>query len=73
MLKVEIHLIGNIPFRLLGCLGDLNITHSGADETILMGIISDRDSFYEIISHLRDLGLQLSSVFSEDLLDQNPP
>jgi hypothetical protein len=73
MLQIEIHLKGRINQQWSGWFDSLNISYSGDDETVLTGIVSDQAALYGVIAHLRDLGLQLSSVSSEDLLDQNLP
>lgn len=41
-----------------------NITHSASDETILTGLVTDQAAFYGLIGKLRDLGVQLLSVYS---------
>jgi len=73
MLKVEIRIKGYIGDQWSGWFNSLTLNHSDPDETILVGIVSDQAALYGVISHLRDLGLQLTSVSSEDLMDQNPP
>lgn len=73
MQKIEIRIKGNIPDQWSGWFDGLNISYSSQDETVLTGIVSDQYVLYGVIAHLRDLGLQLSSVNSEDLMDQNPP
>ncbi|OGO61304.1 MAG: hypothetical protein A2029_12750 [Chloroflexi bacterium RBG_19FT_COMBO_47_9] len=73
MQKIEIRVKGNITDQRSGGFDGLNISYSSYDETVLTGIVSDQAALYGVIAHLRDLGLQLSSVSSEDLMDQNPP
>ena len=48
----------------------LIISHSGPDETTLTGLVPDQAALYGIISRLRDLGLQLTSVSSEELQEE---
>lgn len=73
MQKVEIRLKGNIGDQQSGWFDGLIISHPGIDETILSGIVSDQTALFNVISHLRSLGLQITVVNSDDLLDQNPP
>jgi hypothetical protein len=46
------------------------LTHCGTDETVLTGEVSDQADFYGLIGKLRDLGLQLLSVYS---VEQSKP
>lgn len=73
MLKVEIRLKGHIKDQRSGWFDGLMINYTDPDETILTGIVSDQPALYTVISHLRDLGIQLTSLSCEDLMDQNPP
>jgi hypothetical protein len=73
MLNIEIRIKGQIINSGLGWLNHLTLSHSDPDETILTGIVSDQFVLYQLITHLRDLGLYLISISSEDLMDQNPP
>jgi hypothetical protein len=73
MQKIEIRVKGHITDQRSGWFDGLNISYSSYDETVLTGIVSDQAALYGVIAHLRDLGLQLTSVSSEDLMDQNPP
>lgn len=73
MQKIEIRIKGYIKDQWSGWFDGLIMSHSDPDETILTGIVSDQVALYGVISHLRDLGLQLKSVSSEDQLNQNPP
>ena len=67
MLKIEIHIKGRINERWSEWFGGLTISHSDPDETVLNGFVADQAALYGIISRLRDLGLQLSSVSSEQV------
>jgi len=40
------------------------IEHCGPDETVLTGLVADQAAFYGLIGKLRDLGVQLLSVYS---------
>jgi hypothetical protein len=73
MLNIEIRIKGQIINSGLGWLNNLTLSHTDPDETILTGIVSDQFALYQLITHLRVLGLYLISISSEDLLDQNPP
>ncbi len=73
MLNIEIRIKGQIINPGSGWLNNLTLSHSDPDETILTGIVSDQIALYQLITHLRDLGLYLISISSEDLMDQNPP
>ncbi len=67
MLKIEIHIKGQINERWSEWLGGLTINHSDPAETVLTGVITDQAALYGIISRLRDLGLKLSLVSSEEI------
>jgi hypothetical protein len=75
MLQIEIHLKGRINQQWSGWFDGLIISPSVHDETVLSGHVVDQAALYGIISHLRDLGLQLLSVSSneikEDSLEHN--
>jgi len=62
MLAVEIIVIGRIDEEWYEWLGGLIVTHSGSNQTVLTGILSDQAAVYGVISRLRDLGIQLSGV-----------
>jgi hypothetical protein len=64
MLKIEIHIKGRINEKWSEWFGGLTINHSDPDETVLTGLVSDQAALYGIISRLRDLGLELTSVSS---------
>ncbi len=66
MLQVEIHFKGQMNEKWSGWFGGLSISHRD-DETILTGLVVDQAALYGILSRLRDLGLQLTSVSSEEV------
>jgi hypothetical protein len=66
MLQVEVRVKGCINKQWSEWLGGLTISHSDTDETVLTGIVADQAALYGIISRLRDLGLQLTLVSSEE-------
>jgi hypothetical protein len=66
MQQVEIRVKGHINEEWSEWLGGLAVSHSGPDGTVLTGRVPDQAALYGIISRLRDLGLQLSSVNSAE-------
>lgn len=66
MLQVDIRIKGQINKQWSEWFDGLTISHSDLDETILTGLVADQSALYGIISRLRDLGLQLTSVSSEE-------
>jgi hypothetical protein len=67
MLQVEIRFKGQIGEQWSEWFGGLTVSHPDCDETILSGPVADSSALYGIISRLRDLGLQLTSVNSEEI------
>ena len=67
MLQVEVRVKGCINKQWSEWFGGLTIIHSDPDETVLTGPVADQSALYGIISRLRDLGLQLTSVSSEEI------
>jgi len=67
MLKIEIHFKGQIGEQWLKWFDGLTISHPGDDETVLFGPVVDSSALYGIITRLRDLGLQLISMSSEEI------
>jgi len=70
MLRIEIRVKGQVDQQWSDWFDGLTIRFSEMDETILSGLLTDEAALYGIISRLRDLGLKLVTVSSEDL-DQN--
>ena len=66
MLRVEVRVKGCISKQWSEWFGGLTISHSDPAETVLTGIVADQAALYGIISRLRDLGLQLTLVSSEE-------
>jgi hypothetical protein len=66
MLKVEIRFKGQINQQWSEWFGGLTVSLSD-DETVLSGLVADSSALYGILSRLRDLGLQLASVSSEEV------
>lgn len=71
MQQIEIHLKGRINQQWSGWFDNLAIQHLNRNETVITGIVADQAALYGIISHLRDLGLELISVSSIES-DQDP-
>jgi hypothetical protein len=67
MLQVDIRFKGLINDQWSEWFGGLTINHSDLDETILVGLLTDEAALYGIISRLRDLGLKLTSLSSEEI------
>ncbi len=66
MQQVEIRVRGCINEQWSEWFGGLTISHSNPEATVLTGLVADQAALYGIISRLRDLGLELSSVSSEE-------
>ena len=67
MQSVEIQVKGQINQQWSEWFGGLTISHSDPAETVLTGLVPDQAALYGIIARLRDLGLQLISVSSEEV------
>lgn len=67
MLNIEIRIKGYIKSQWSEWFGGMTISHSGPDETILTGRVLDEAALYGIIARLRDLGLKLTSLSSEEI------
>lgn len=67
MQRIEIRVKGQINQQWSEWFGGLTISHSDPGETTLAGFVSDQAALYGIIARLRDLGLQLTSVNSEEI------
>jgi hypothetical protein len=71
MLQVEVRVKGRINEQWSEWFGGLTISHSDPDETVLTGLVADQSALYGIISRLRDLGLELTSVNSRKTKDDS--
>jgi hypothetical protein len=67
MQQIKIHIKGIIDQQWLGWFDSLAINHLNYNETVLTGFVIDQAALYGIISHLRDLGLELISVSSSEI------
>jgi hypothetical protein len=66
MLNVEIQVKGHIDENWTEYLGGLTLTHTEENSTLLTGTLPDQAALYGLISQLRNLGLSLVCVTSED-------
>ncbi len=71
MLKIEIHIKGQINEKWSGWFSGLTVSHPDPEETVLAGLLADSSALYGIISRLRDLGLQLTLVSSEEIEEKS--
>ena len=67
MQLIEIRIKGQIDQQWSEWFGGLAVSHSDPDETILSGSVPDQAALYGIIARLRDLGLSLYSLHSEEI------
>ena len=71
MLRVEIRFKGHLDARWSDWFGGLTISHPDPEETVLSGHVADSSALYGIISRLRDLGLELTSVSSQKVKENS--
>ena len=71
MQHIEIHVKGRINKQWSEWFGGLSINYSDPDETILTGLVRDEAALYGIISRLRDLGLKIISLSSEEIKEDH--
>ena len=67
MLKIEIRIKGTIKQQWSEWFDGLAISHSDPGMTILAGLVRDQAALYGIIARLRDLGLELTLLHSEEI------
>ena len=67
MLRIEIHIKGRLNPHWSEWFAGLTIEPSTPDETTLRGTVPDQAALYGLIARLRDLGLKLLSVRSEEV------
>ena len=70
MLHVNIRVKGQINQQWSEWFGGLTISHSDPDETVFTGLVPDQAALYGVISRLRDLGLELTSVNSQKVVTE---
>jgi hypothetical protein len=66
MMRIEIRVKGQLDRKWSEWFGDLAIDDATPDETLLSGDIPDQAALYGIVSRLRDLGLQLCSLTTNE-------
>jgi prephenate dehydratase len=71
MRTIEIHIKGQIDEHWSEWFGGLTISQTNLDETVLAGVVADQAALYGIISRLRDLGLELTSVSSRKVKENS--
>jgi hypothetical protein len=67
MQQVEIRVKGQINQHWSEWFDGLAISHSGPDETLLTGLVADQAALYGVVSRLRDLGLSLCLLRSQEI------
>lgn len=67
MLRVEIRVKGQIDEHWSSWFEGLTLAYTDRDETVLSGAVADESALYGLIARLRDLGLSLVSVDSEEV------
>jgi hypothetical protein len=67
MLQVEIRVKGQIDEYWSSWFEDMALAYTDDGETVLSGAIADESALYGLIARLRDLGLALVSVDSEEI------
>ena len=74
MRKVAIRVKGQIDTQWSDWFDGLTVKHiGGADETVLTGLVPDQAALYGLLAKLRDIGLALVSVDSEEVGEQSTP
>jgi hypothetical protein len=66
MLTVEIRVQGCLDEEWSQWLSDLDIEYTPENETILSGLLPDQAALFGLIARMRDLGLQMMYVHSEE-------
>lgn len=64
MQMVTIRIKGEMDESWSDWFDGFELTHCETDETVLTGLVADQAAFYGLMGKLRDLGLQLLSVYS---------
>jgi hypothetical protein len=67
MQQIEIRFKGRLRQQWSDWFDGLTISQSDPDETVLSGLLPDQAALYGLISRLRDLGLELTSVSSQKI------
>ena len=72
MLRVEIHIKGRIASHWSDWFEGLTVTYTESDETVLTGEVLDQSALFGLLARVRDLGLTLISVDSDEVVDGRP-
>ncbi|MEJ2484619.1 MAG: hypothetical protein P8Y68_02685 [Anaerolineales bacterium] len=67
MQRVEICIEGQIDKAWSEWFEGFSVTHTPRNETIITGEVPDQSALYGMITKLRDLGLKLISVNSQEM------
>jgi hypothetical protein len=70
MQQVEICVKGHIDTTWSEWLNGMTIIHTVEDESVLAGEVVDQFALYGLLNKLRDMGLALVSVPSEDVVGE---
>lgn len=70
MQRITILVKGQIGKQWSDWFGALEISQPNPGETTLTGLIQDQAALYGVIARLRDLGLQLCRVISEEVEEE---
>lgn len=68
MLRVEIRVREQLDEDWTEWLDGFTIIHAEGNETVLSGCVPDQAALYGIVSRLRDLGVKLTSLSSEEVV-----
>ena len=73
MLKAEIRVKGKIDEHWSAWFEGFEVSYQGEEESVLTGSVCDQSELYGLLSKLRDLGLGLLSVETQDVSGGDPP
>ena len=71
MIEVEIHIEEKIDTSWSEWFAGMKITHSEDDTSVVIGKLKDQPALYGLIGKMRDLGLHLKSIKTQDKEDAN--
>jgi hypothetical protein len=69
MQQIEIRVKGQINQQWSEWFGGLDVSHPEPGDTILSGLVADQAALYGIIARLRDLGLSMCSLRSQEVME----
>lgn len=73
MLQAEIRVKGIIDEHWSAWFESFDVTYRGEQESVLTGTVRDQSELYGLLSRLRDLGLGLVSVETQEVSGNDPP